>query len=95
MAFGFGAPGDPNLPSKEETGVVDVPSDGPTTGGENIPPVDEATEKRLLRKLDIRIIPCVCWIYLMNFMDRGERLCLGGWPSLGFSCCPVVFVDSF
>jgi MFS family permease len=70
MAFGFGAPGDPNLPSKEETGVVDVPSDGPTTGGENIPPVDEATEKRLLRKLDIRIIPCVCWIYLMNFMDR-------------------------
>ena len=34
--------------------------------------VDAATEKRLLRKLDMRIIPMICWIYLMNFMDRGE-----------------------
>lgn len=33
--------------------------------------VDKETEKRLLRKLDIRIIPMICWIYLMNFMDRG------------------------
>jgi len=34
--------------------------------------VDAATEARILRKLDIRIIPMICWIYLMNFMDRGE-----------------------
>lgn len=33
--------------------------------------VDAETEKRLLKKLDIRIIPMICWIYLMNFMDRG------------------------
>jgi hypothetical protein len=33
--------------------------------------VDAETEKRLLRKLDMRIIPMICWIYLMNFMDRG------------------------
>jgi hypothetical protein len=32
--------------------------------------VDKETERRLLRKLDVRIIPMVCWIYLMNFMDR-------------------------
>ncbi|KAM5341911.1 hypothetical protein ACJ41O_014942 [Fusarium nematophilum] len=32
--------------------------------------VDKETEQRLLRKLDIRIIPCVMWIYLMNMMDR-------------------------
>ncbi|KAL1792897.1 hypothetical protein ACET3X_009404 [Alternaria dauci] len=32
--------------------------------------VDAATEARLLRKLDIRIVPMICWIYLMNFMDR-------------------------
>ncbi|KAF1917602.1 major facilitator superfamily domain-containing protein [Ampelomyces quisqualis] len=32
--------------------------------------VDKETEKRLLKKLDVRIIPMVCWIYLMNFMDR-------------------------
>lgn len=34
--------------------------------------VDSETERRLLRKLDIRIIPMICWIYLMNFMDRGR-----------------------
>jgi hypothetical protein len=27
--------------------------------------VDAETERRLLRKLDIRIIPMICWIYLM------------------------------
>jgi hypothetical protein len=32
--------------------------------------VDKETERRLLKKLDARIIPMVCWIYLMNFMDR-------------------------
>lgn len=37
------------------------------------PTVDKETEKRLLRKLDMRIIPMVCWIYLMNFMDRGLK----------------------
>ena len=37
--------------------------------------VDEMTERKLMRKLDIRIIPMVMWIYLMNFMDRG-KVCL-------------------
>ncbi|KIV95835.1 hypothetical protein PV10_03441 [Exophiala mesophila] len=32
--------------------------------------VDEKTERKLMRKLDLRIIPMVMWIYLMNFMDR-------------------------
>ncbi|KAH7082842.1 major facilitator superfamily domain-containing protein [Paraphoma chrysanthemicola] len=32
--------------------------------------VDAETERKLLRKLDMRIIPMICWIYLMNFMDR-------------------------
>jgi hypothetical protein len=31
--------------------------------------VDKETERRLLRKLDLRIIPMVCWIYLMNFVS--------------------------
>lgn len=38
------------------------------------PVVDAETERKLLRKLDIRIIPMICWIYLMNFMDRGAYL---------------------
>ena len=37
--------------------------------------VDLETEKKILRKLDIRIIPMVMWIYLMNFMDRGMNEC--------------------
>jgi hypothetical protein len=36
-----------------------------------VPTVDAETEKKVLRKLDIRIIPTVMWIYLMNMMDRG------------------------
>lgn len=38
-----------------------------------LPPVDAETERRLLRKLDVRIIPMLCWVYLMNFMDRGKQ----------------------
>jgi hypothetical protein len=38
----------------------------------SIPVVDAETEARLIKKLDRRIIPVCCWIYLMNFMDRGE-----------------------
>ena len=40
--------------------------------GHPLPPVDAETERRLLRKLDARIIPMLCWVYLMNFMDRGK-----------------------
>lgn len=40
--------------------------------GSPVTTIDKETERRLLRKLDIRIIPTVIWIYLMNMMDRGE-----------------------
>lgn len=60
-----GMPLDAEKPGSEELEVI------AETG---IPPVvDEETEKRLLKKLDRRIIPCICWIYLMNFMDRGRH----------------------
>jgi hypothetical protein len=38
----------------------------------NEPPaiIDKATERRLMRKLDARIVWVVMWTYLMNFMDR-------------------------
>ncbi|KAJ9604689.1 hypothetical protein H2200_010803 [Cladophialophora chaetospira] len=32
--------------------------------------VDKKTERRLLAKLDKRIVPVIMWLYLMNFMDR-------------------------
>lgn len=34
--------------------------------------VDEKEEKRLMRKLDRRIVPMMVWMYLMSFMDRGS-----------------------
>ncbi|RVX71739.1 hypothetical protein B0A52_03923 [Exophiala mesophila] len=32
--------------------------------------VDKMTERKLLSKLDKRIVPVIMWMYLMNFMDR-------------------------
>ena len=37
---------------------------------------DSSTQEReqaLLRKLDVRIIPMIMWMYLMSFMDRGKN----------------------
>lgn len=33
-------------------------------------PAELITEKRLRRKLDMRIMPCVIMVYLMNYIDR-------------------------
>lgn len=70
MSLGSEKNSDRLSPGKEEEGVA-TQSDSPTNEN-SVPFVSEETEKRILTKLDRRIIPCVCWIYLMNFMDRGE-----------------------
>ena len=36
--------------------------------------VDKMTERKLMSKLDRRIIPMIMWLYLMNFMDRGKKV---------------------
>lgn len=33
---------------------------------------DEKRNKHLNRRLDWRILPLCCWIYLLNFLDRGN-----------------------
>ncbi|KAI8623425.1 MFS transporter [Xylariaceae sp. FL1651] len=33
---------------------------------------DYERSKRLNRRLDIRILPLCCWLYLLNFLDRGN-----------------------
>jgi hypothetical protein len=33
-------------------------------------PIDRAAEKRLVRKLDLRILPVLWLLYLVNFIDR-------------------------
>jgi MFS transporter, ACS family, DAL5 transporter family protein len=32
--------------------------------------IDPITEKKLLRKLDLRLIPWLCLLYLISFLDR-------------------------
>lgn len=34
--------------------------------------IDKETEKRLLRKMDIRLIPMLTLLYLLAFLDRGN-----------------------
>ncbi|EMR71341.1 putative mfs transporter protein [Eutypa lata UCREL1] len=33
---------------------------------------DEKRNKRFNRRLDIRLLPLCCWLYLLNFLDRGN-----------------------
>lgn len=37
---------------------------------------DEKANKKLNRRLDARILPLCCWVYLLNFLDRGTYLIL-------------------
>jgi hypothetical protein len=41
-----------------------------STGSTLEPPFDRAAERRLLRKLDFRILPVLWILYLVNFIDR-------------------------
>ena len=40
--------------------------------GEEIDINNVAQNKRLNRRLDLRVLPLCCWVYLLNFLDRGE-----------------------
>ena len=40
--------------------------DGPSSYGE----IDRAEERKLVRKLDIHIIPVVMLLYMLSFLDR-------------------------
>jgi hypothetical protein len=66
----FGAQND--VPDTKKERASDDDSDGIAIADPTPPRlVDEETEKKLIRKLDLRIIPMVMWMYLMSFMDRG------------------------
>lgn len=32
--------------------------------------IDDATNKRLLQRIDIRLMPLLCLVYALNFLDR-------------------------
>lgn len=33
---------------------------------------DEKRSNKLNRRLDFRLLPLLCWVYLLNFLDRGN-----------------------
>lgn len=37
---------------------------------ENLEPIDHAAEKRLLRKLDLHVLPMISLLYMLAFVDR-------------------------
>ncbi|KIW63628.1 hypothetical protein PV04_08614 [Phialophora macrospora] len=56
--------------SSPEKVVIVSPSDEST---HSVDPVEyEKRNRRFNRRLDLRILPLCCWVYLLNFLDRGN-----------------------
>lgn len=53
-----------------EKGVVVHDSPALCTLSSIEPPFDRVAERRLLRRLDLRILPVLWVLYLVNFIDR-------------------------
>jgi ACS family allantoate permease-like MFS transporter len=34
-------------------------------------PVDDETNRRLLRKIDTRVLPWLCGLYILQYLDKG------------------------
>jgi hypothetical protein len=58
-------------PNSTEKGihVQDAPV-SPIISGILEPPFDRAAERRLIRKLDLRVLPILWLLSLVNFLDR-------------------------
>ena len=58
--------------SDDEKTVNDELAEGVTTSKdvETLPSIDHAAEAKLIRKLDLMIVPPVMLLYLFSFLDR-------------------------
>ncbi len=61
-----------------ETASSALKTDAPDFGGDSsLPPppnLSPEEEKRLWRKVDLRLMPVLAIMYLMSFLDRGKEL---------------------
>jgi len=48
---------------------------------------DGIDEKKLLRKLDLNLLPAVTFLFFLSFMDRNNGIHS---PSLAFNCLPLI-----
>jgi hypothetical protein len=53
----------------EKDGIVHDVTASPTASTLEAP-IDRAAERRLVRKLDFRVLPVLWLLYLVNFIDR-------------------------
>lgn len=58
---------------KMDEKVIEEPPRG-YEGGR--PEIDPARERKLVRKLDLHIVPVVMLLYLFSFLDRYDKLCI-------------------
>lgn len=56
----------------EKPPMVQSESPVPSETGLPLPPFDKAAEKRILRKLDLKVLPILWLLYLVCFVDRSN-----------------------
>ncbi|PNP44412.1 hypothetical protein THARTR1_11062 [Trichoderma harzianum] len=56
------------MDSKKEISLVEDAD----PNGESIPQLDDAEFKKILRRIDLRLIPLLSFLYLLSFLDRGN-----------------------
>lgn len=39
---------------------------------QDVSTIDRALEKKVLRKLDLKVIPILCFLFFISFLDRGN-----------------------
>lgn len=61
---------DNDISSDEKGGVLDADTEQATAHLRQLTPEELAIEKKLRKKIDLRIMPIVVLIYLMNYIDR-------------------------
>ena len=66
----FQKPGKPFV-TEASSGSKSTSEDGnPIEALPNLTPIDRAAEKKLLRKLDLHVIPVIALLYMLAFIDR-------------------------
>ncbi|KAF9255008.1 MFS general substrate transporter [Marasmius fiardii PR-910] len=62
----------PSVDEKEKVSKVETNDDESSTGLSPPPKLTEAEERKLWRKIDRRLMPILCLMYLFSFLDRGN-----------------------
>lgn len=66
----------PSMEEKDAAAVTTMPSPASPAStkaaDESLHPIDPVIEKRILRKLDFKMMPVLWFLFLVSFVDRGN-----------------------